>query len=217
MNLRNATALALLGWYLAAPASSLAAGAKSKVATYTNQTYGFSFQYPSDWILKEGDKVKLDWGYVGLVENSLPHGATIVFVEAPFEPPDRPESKFLSAIEFLQVRVDRNLAPGACNQSSFAGLDKPGMPGIEPYAGKFPTGKVGAVQFTEAQMAAAMMGHQAISRYYHVFQNHTCYEFQLGLCETWTMRNSDDELEDDFSDLKDILATLAIFSHSAPN
>ena len=215
MNFRHAATLALLGWYLAAPASSLAAG--PKVSTYTNQTYGFSFQYPSDWILKEGDKVKLDWGYLGLVGNSLPHGVTVVFVEAPYEPPDPPGAKFLYALVFLQVRVDRNLTPSACDRSSFSGLDKPGMPGTQPKGGKFPTGKVGAIQFTEAQEAEAGMSHQSISRYYHVFQNHTCYEFQLGLCETFTMRNSADELEDDFSDLKDILATLTIFSHSAAN
>ena len=217
MNIRQAAELALLGWCQAAPASSLAAEAKSKVATYTNQTYGFSLQYPSDWILKEGDKVKLDWGYLGLVGNSLPHGTTVVFVEAPYEPADPPGAKFLNALIFLQVRVDRNLTPGACNRSSFAGLDEPGMPGTQPKGGKFPTGKVGAIQFTEAQEAEAGMSHQSISRFYHVFQNHICYEFQLGLCETWTMRNSADELEDDFSDLKDILATLTIFSLSTPN
>jgi hypothetical protein len=165
-----------------------------------------SFQYPSDWILKEGDQVDLTWGYLGVVGNSLPNGVTVAAVSAPVEPPDD-----TAALEFLQVRVDRNITSDECNQSSFADLQKPGIPGTHLEA-TFPTGQVGTIQFTEAQFADGGLGHQAISRYYHVFRNHACYEFQLGLDETWTLRNSDDDLEDDFSELKDILATLTFRS-----
>ena len=66
---------------------------------------------------------------------------------------------------------------------------------------------LGENQFTEAAHAGVGLGHQVISRYYHAFRNDLCYEFQLGSNEMWTMRSSD-ELEDDFSELKDILATV---------
>jgi hypothetical protein len=65
MKLRHAAALALAVWYSMVPRPILAASAKSKLSTYTNKAYGFSFQYPSDWTLKEGEPVELSWGYQG--------------------------------------------------------------------------------------------------------------------------------------------------------
>ena len=73
MKPRHTAALALVGWCLMTPNSSLAATAKPKLLTYTNKAYGVSFQYPSDWTLTEGDQVKLSWGYLGPVRDSLPH------------------------------------------------------------------------------------------------------------------------------------------------
>jgi hypothetical protein len=58
-----------------------------------------------------------------------------------------------------------------------------------------------------------MMGHDAVSRLYHVFRNGACYEFQLGIYENPQM-SSEDELEDTFSELKDVLATVTIASRS---
>jgi hypothetical protein len=109
MNLRHAAALAPVGWYLMltlafaiAPAPSLAASAKSKLSTYTNKTYGVSFQYPSDWTLKEGDEAKLNWGYLGEVEVHLPQGVTIAAVQMPKD--SYPGSDL--GMAFLNVSVD---------------------------------------------------------------------------------------------------------------
>ena len=73
----------------------------------------------------------------------------------------------------------------------------------------FPTVKVGAIQFTEAEENNAGLGHEAFARYYHVFQNRTVLWFQLGLNQNF---GSPDEIEDGYAELKDILATLTIRS-----
>ena len=207
---RQAAALAHVGWFLMlpltfaiVPKSSLAAGLKSKVSTYTNQTYGFSFRYPSEWIVKEGDQVNLNWGYLGLVGNSLPHGVTVMALELPsgLSPSDQSFTQHGIVDKFLKVSVDTGLTPVECNRLAFHGLEE-----IQP-TGNFPTVKVGAVQFTEAEEDNAGLGHEAFARYYHVFQNRICYEFQLGLNGNY---GSPDGFEDGFSELKDILATVTI-------
>jgi hypothetical protein len=167
MKSRHAAALALVGWYLVVPVSSLA-GTATRESTYTNDAYGILFQYPSDWILKEGDSFKLDWGYLGLVETALPHGTTVVIVSFPCKPCDT-SGKVLDATDFMQVRVDPKLTPAQCNQSSFTGFQASSLFADDPEPGKFPTGRVGTIEFTEAQLGLGAMGHQAISRYYHVF------------------------------------------------
>src|ERR1700720_2974309 len=103
--------LAFLGWSLVAPGSTQAAGAKPKLATYTSETYGFSFQYPSDWTLKEGDEAKLNWGYIGQVDVHLPQGVTIAAVVMADN--SYPESDL--QIAFLNASVDTSLAPALCN------------------------------------------------------------------------------------------------------
>ena len=72
MKPRHAAALALLGWYLTA-SPLVANGAdspKSKLSTYTNQTHGFSFQYPSDWIFKARQESQLNSGYLSPVKST---------------------------------------------------------------------------------------------------------------------------------------------------
>jgi hypothetical protein len=95
-------ALVILIAFTVAPGSSLAASAKSKFSTYTNQTYGFSFQYPREWTLKEGGRVKLSWGYLGPVEPALPHGVAVAAVVIPYEP------------NFVSVSVDTTLTDSEC-------------------------------------------------------------------------------------------------------
>ena len=163
---------------------------------------GFSFRYPSEWIVKEGDQVNLNWGYLGLVGNSLPDGVTVMALELP-SPSSSDQSFTQHGIvdKFLKVSVDTGLTPVECNRLAFHGLEE-----SQP-TGNFPTVKVGAVQFTEAEEDNAGLGHEAFARYYHVFQNRTCYEFQLGLNQNF---GSPDEIEDGFAELKDILATVTI-------
>lgn len=178
----------------------------TKYTSYSSKEYGLSFRYPIDWTLKEGDKVKLSWGYGGPVDDSLPHGRTVVFVNGPPLHWEDQSERFLLVMQFMQVSVEAKLTPEQCYQSSMTDLRTNDLDDADAQ-GKYPTVTMGENQFTEGAYGGVGLGHQNVSRYYHAFRNNLCYEFQLGSNEMWTMR-SPDELEDDFSELKDILATV---------
>jgi hypothetical protein len=195
---RNAAALAFLICCLIVANSSLIASAKSTVSTYTNQTYGFSFRYPSDWSLKEGNPVKLSWGYLGPVDNVLPHGTTVAAVVVPFAP-DNGDNL---APEFLSVSVDSTLTANECIR--FVPAHKR-WARPDPLA-SHPARKIGAIEFTEAEDESVGLGHDRSAQYYHVFKNRVCYEFELGLVENSDMTEDEAELRQ----LKAILATVTI-------
>jgi len=167
MKPRHATALALVGWYLIAPVSSGATSAKSNLA-YTNKAYGVSFKYPSDWSLKEGGGAQLNWGYLGDVETRLPHGVTVVAVVMPED--SYPGSDLQLA--FVSVSVDSNLSATQCNQSPRESPDQ--------YHEGETLRRVGPLHFTEFDDGEAGMGRSWYVKYYHVYRNHACYEFQQG-------------------------------------
>ena len=189
MNPRHAAGLAIviLVALTIAPGSSLAAGEESKFSTYTNETYGFFFQYPSEWTLKEGALVKLSWGYLGPVSPALPHGIVVAAVVIPYAP------------DFVSVSVDTTLTDNECNRSAFVGLEE-----AQAEPGKFPTVKVGENQFTEAIQNSGGLGHQAFAPYYHVFRNRACYEFELGIVGAVDM--TEGKKNEEFRVLKAILA-----------
>ena len=152
------------------PNSSLAATAKPKPLTYTNKAYAVSFQYPTDWTLTEGDQVKLSWGYLGPVTDSLPHGVRIAAVEVPSDP--YRGTDFGGA--FLKVSVDTTLSLLECYRSAFYDWEE-----VKP--DEYPTVWIGENQFSEDDEDNAGAGHQTTAQYYHIFRNQTCYEFELGL------------------------------------
>ena len=195
MNPRHAAELAIviLIALTIAPGSSLAATEKSKFSTYTNQTYGFSFQYPSEWTLKEGDRVKLSWGYLGPVEPALPHGIAVAALVIPYKP------------HFVSVTVDTTVTDIECNRSVFSGLED-----AQPEPGKFPTVKVGENQFTAAIQKNGGLSHQAFAQYYHVFENRVCYEFELGVVGSDEM--TENKKNEEFRVLKAILATVKFYA-----
>lgn len=186
-------ALVILIASTVAPGSRLAASAKSKFSTYTNQAYGFSFQYPSEWTLKEGDRAKLSWGYLGTVEPALRHGVAVAAVVIPYEP------------NFVSVSVDPTLSDSECNRSVFSGLEEQ-----QPERGKFPTEKLGENQFTSAIQNNGGLGHRAFAQYFHVFQNRVCYEFELGVVGSADMTES--KKNEAFQVLKAILATVKFYA-----
>ena len=199
MKPHHAAALALACWYLMAQGSILAADTKSKLYTYRNQNYGFSFRYPSDCILEEGKQVDLSWGFAGDVTNSLPRGVTVASVALSSDPYAETDL----GVAFLKVSVDSSLTATECNQSSFRGLPK-----IRPEPVR-----VGENHFTEAEMWDASTGQQYFAEYYHVFRNHACYEFQLGLATAgWGIVDGVKKVDDDavFRRLRAILATVTI-------
>ena len=172
MNLHRGAAIALVGWYLMVPVSSLAATAKPKLLTYTNKAYGFSFRYPSDWTLKEGENANLIWGYLGDVQTNLRQGITIAAVVTP-------KNSYKGMWAFFNVSVDSSLSAIDCNEVDRRDPDDPDFEEFEE-SRREALQRVGPLKLTETESASAGLGHSWCARYYHVYRNHACYEFQQG-------------------------------------
>jgi hypothetical protein len=156
---------------------------KLSASTYSNPAYGVSFRYPKQDGLMERDKANLEWDGLGPVEMNFiqPGGTTISAVELPrkvYEGTD-----FDAA--FFNVSVNSKLKPEECAQFAF-----PEGSETDPIAPS--KTKVGATEFNVMEGFAGEDTKQADVKYYHVFENGSCYEFALGL-ETALAKDSSDE------------------------
>src|SRR5712691_3030554 len=151
---------------------------KSSTVTYTNRTYGLSFQYPRSYILKTGEEANLHWTASEPVQMDFvqPGGVAVAAVEPSRGSSSRGSDQatdFTSA--FFNVSVNPNLTSAQCTQFAFP---KPDDAPVGPVSPAKVT--VGAIAFDEIEDAMP----QADARYYHVFKNGACYEFALGLGTT---------------------------------
>jgi hypothetical protein len=150
-----------------------AARAKIPVATYRNADYGISFRYPKYDSLKEGEEAKVEWTGLGPVPMnfSQPGGLTLSAVELPNGL--YPGTDFSGA--FFNASVAPKLTAEQCEQfaspDASAVADKPSSPAKV---------KIGKTEFSEMETLSGD-ARQADAKYYHVFQNGTCYEFTLGM------------------------------------
>ena len=143
---------------------------RSFTVTYTNRTYGLSFQYPRSYILKTGDEAILYWTGSEPVEMNFVQsgGVAVAAIEPPRGP--YPAGDFVAA--FFNVSVNPNLTSSECAQFAFP---KPSTTSVGPASPAKVT--VGGIEFDEIENATK----QVDARYYHVFKNAACYEFGLGL------------------------------------
>lgn len=188
-----------------------AAKAKIPVATYRNADYGVSFRYPKYDSLKQGDDAKVEWVGLGPVPMnfSQPGGLTLSAVELPNGL--YPGTDFSSA--FFNASVDPKLTAEQCEHfaspDASAAADKPASPSKV---------KIGKTEFSEMETLAGD-GKPADAKYYHVFQNGTCYEFALGM---QTARADGDEepapvnRNQVFHKLEWILATVKLDAPATP-
>jgi hypothetical protein len=186
----------------AAPASPAAAkplARKPRVqrtliaSNYTNPLYGVSFRYPKNYSLKEGDKANAEWSRLEPIAMNFvqPGGTTLTMVELP----NRlyPGTDLASA--FFTVSVNTGLNRATCGQ--FASSDPvPGAAGaageggnqappatVSPLAtSSIETSNADPVDgpSTEVDSSGDGGAKHADAKYYHVFENGTCYEFALG-------------------------------------
>ena len=140
------------------------------LATYSDPTYGVSFRYPDTYILKTGDEPHKDLAGLGPAETNFvqPGGTTLAAVELPKN--TFPGADVSSA--FFTVSVNSNLSERECTQ--FSSSDSSG-PADDPSPES--TVKVGSLEFNQTEETLKDFD----SKYYHVFENGTCYEFGLGL------------------------------------
>lgn len=175
----------------------------STIVTYKSPDYGVSFRYPRSYILKTGDEPHLDLAGLGpVVTNFVQPGAvTVAAVELPRG--SYPGSEVSSA--FFSVSMNPNISEQECSQFAFAVPTGPDEAPVDPVKVQ-----VGALQYDELEDAVK----QSDARYYHVFQNGSCWEFGLGMGmihdsdsqEAFTQVNPADV----FSKLEKILASVKI-------
>ena len=146
---------------------------KLSASTYTNPTYGVSFRYPKHDSLKEGDEATLELDGMGPVDMDFVQagGTTISAVELPRTP--YAGTDFNAA--FFNVSVNPKLSSEECERFAFPATHDRENDSVSTKT------KVGSSQFHAVEGFAEEENHQADVRYYHVFQNGSCYEFALGL------------------------------------
>jgi hypothetical protein len=199
---RPALPVASAGMQSAAPLSR--AGAKTKTrkpriqrtliaSSYSNPLYGVSFRYPKNYSLKEGDQANAEWSRLEPIAMNFvqPGGTTLTVVELP----NRlyPGTDLASA--FFTVSVNTGLDTATCGQfaSSDSGHAAAGASGDgtdpAPPAAASPvatsaieTSKADPVDgpSTEVDSSGDQGAKHVNAKYYHVFENRTCYEFALG-------------------------------------
>jgi hypothetical protein len=172
------------------------------MATYSDPTYGVSFRYPNTYNLKTGDEPQKDLAGLGPAQMNFvqPGGNMLAAVELPRNA--YPGSNVSSA--FFAVSVNPNLSEAECSQ--FSSSDASG-PDDDP--DRQPAVKVGSFEFNQIEETLK----DSDSKYYHVFQNGTCYEFGLGLgnaVDGDKRQLTEAEYEKVFDKLQKILETVKI-------
>jgi hypothetical protein len=198
------------------PAKKKSRQRKVSAETYSNPAYGVSFRYPKYAALKEGDKANLELDGLGPVEMNFvqPGGTTISAVQLP--------RKLYAGTDFnaafFNVSVNPKLTAEECEQFAFPETSNPATDAVA--TSKL---KVGATEFHAVEGFAGEENNQADLKYYHVFQNGSCYEFALGL-ET-AVNSTQDEVKptlkpvdgnEVFRKLNWILSTVKIQPVAAP-
>jgi len=166
------------------PAKRKSRQRKLSASTYTNPIFGVSFRYPKNGSLKQGDDANLELDGLGSLETNFvqPGGTTISAVELPRKL--YTGTNFNAA--FFDVSVNPKLTSEQCEQFAFPESTDPAT---DPVATT--KTKVGATEFRAVEGFAGEESNQADVKYYHVFQNGSCYEFALGL-ETANESMTDD-------------------------
>lgn len=197
------------------PAKKKSRQRKLPTSTYTNPTYGVSFRYPKYDNLKQGDDASLELDGLGPVEMNFvePGGTTISAVELPRRLYSGTD--FNSA--FFNVSVNPKMTSEECEQFAF------------PENGKLETDgvwktKIGPTEFHAVEAFAEAESNRADVKFYHVFQNGSCYEFTLGL-ETAEGADSDEpkpaakpvDSNEVFRQLNWMLSTVKIQTVAAPD
>lgn len=191
------------------PAVKKRARKKSATVTYKSPEYGVSFRYPRPYVLKTGDEPHLDLAGLGPVETNFvqPGAVTVAAVELPRG--SYPGSDVSSA--FFSVSVNSNVTQEECSQFAFALPTGPDEAPVDPVKVQ-----IGALQYDQLEDAVK----QSDAKYYHVFQNGSCWEFSLAMGvipdtdskETFTKVNPADV----FGKLEKILASVKIEPAIAP-
>jgi hypothetical protein len=193
---------------------------RPSTVTYNDANYGLSFQYPRKYTLKTGERAKLNSDGIEFPVNFVqPGGVTIAAIELPGN--SYLGTDFYSA--FLSVNVNRNLTTEQCqlfaepaSQTGESPVITPAESNSEPQsqaatsAGISPTKvSIHGTDFSEVENTIEKID----TKYFHTFQNGSCYEFALGLQTAEPIDGIEPVNRDEvFAKLEKILATVKIKS-----
>jgi hypothetical protein len=184
--------------------------------TYADKTSGVSFQYPRKYSLKTGDAadelVSSDPAPMDFVQ---PGGVALAAVAVPESA--YPKSDLASA--FFDVSMNKALTAEQCDE--FSGPQaKPATPADPAVPATTQPSKliIGDMELQSNETLASQGTREEASKYYHVFENGTCYEFALKVATTGVETEGGKHVDRDevFQRLEKILVTVKINPAAAP-
>jgi hypothetical protein len=176
--------------------------------TYADKTSGVSFQYPRKYSLETGDAanqlVASDPVPMNFVQ---PGGVAIAAVTLPTSV--YPNGDLAAA--FFDVSVNKALTAEQCGEFSEA---KPTTPagGTAPATAQASKLMIGDMELQSSETLASQGAREERAKYYHGFENGTCYEFALKVATTGVETEGGKHVDSKevFQRLEKILATVKI-------
>lgn len=200
-----------------APTPSVVASTTHKTArkrrpanvTYTDKSSGVSFKFPRRFGLKTGEDAGALVSSIPLPMNFVqPGGIALAAVELP----DSAYNSNNLAAAFFNVSVNKTLTAGQCSQFSASSAVTPDA------ADSTGTGNplklmVGDLDLLSTETLASVNNLVSDGKYFHVFQNGTCYEFAMQVAtggENSVANLKPVDRDQIFSRLQKVLATVKI-------
>lgn len=193
---------------------------KPSTVLYSDQASGVSFLYPKNYALKSLGNAKTDEAKQEIANQKAdkqdaalssldmnfvqPGGVSLASVTLPKG--SYPGTDLASAS--FNVSVNKSLTAEQCGQFTLLQLASTDDLAVQPTRLKF-----GTNEFQEMEAISGSDKQQSDAKYFHRFENGTCYEFSLGL--STEAGKDDDEIvpvdrQDVFRRLERILATVKI-------
>lgn len=144
------------------------------MTTYSEPTYGLSFRYPKNYILKSNDEQKLDLAGLGPVQTNFvePGAITVASLELPRA--SYPGTDFTSG--FFSVSVNSAISRDQCEQFAFPKSEHP-----ENEPGAVSKVKIAGKEYSMVEDFGDSAKKEPHLKYFHHFENGQCYEFSMGL------------------------------------
>jgi hypothetical protein len=184
---------------------------------YEDEKSGISFQYPKKYSLKTGEAADKPVSATRVSTNfAQPGGVTLAAVVVPESA--YPKSDLASA--FFDVSVNKGLTAERCGEFSVPQAKASAPTDATAPAPPTVMSKVmiGDLELKSTETLASDGSREEEAKYYHVFENGSCYEFALKVA---TGIETDEggkhvDREEVFKRLEKILATVKINPVSAP-
>ena len=159
----------------AKPAPKKNAHKRPATVTYADKSYGVSFDYPRKYAIETGNAATELISTSPLPTNFVqPGGTALAAVELPET--SFPSTDFSSA--FFNVSVNKTLSAEQCEGFSVPQAKASDPSGSGPQLSKL---MVGDMELYGAEAVTGDGPRQSDTKYFHIFQNGTCYEFALNV------------------------------------